>query len=404
MEKDLVLFTTHFPFQGGETFLYHEFPFLCNKFRKVTIVPMETPKGNPQIEIPGNVEIYNFNTRAQKPLKPIAIKYGWLILKWYLKEFIYSPHRFKYITQFKWNLHRLLGIAMWADECPEEWNRPDVTLYTYWFNEWTSALALLKEKGWKSTLVTRAHGYDFDEAQQARGYHPFRYTEINSVNQIYQISEFGLKYMKRQFGNRAHTSLAYLGVNVQSSIAPINQSDVMIFVSCSNFVPLKRLHLIAEILKHLDQPFRWIHFGSGTGMEDVVARCKQILPQEKMDFRGWTANNKLMEFYQQNGVDLFLNTSILEGLPVSLMEAMSFGIPMLGCNICGVPEIVNEETGILMEPEFDPQKAAEIIAQKMKSSFRNPEYRKNIQNQFSNKFRADINFMKFAETLSNQTN
>lgn len=38
-----------------------------------------------------------------------------------------------------------------------------------------------------------------------------------------------------------------------------------------------------------------------------------------------------------------------EGIPVSIMEAMSFGIPVIARNVGGMSEIVNEENGLLLE-------------------------------------------------------
>ena len=53
-------------------------------------------------------------------------------------------------------------------------------------------------------------------------------------------------------------------------------------------------------------------------------------------------------------VDLFLNVSEYEGVPVSVMEAQSFGIPVIATAVGGTPEIVNEENGFLL-PENPSQ-------------------------------------------------
>ena len=45
--------------------------------------------------------------------------------------------------------------------------------------------------------------------------------------------------------------------------------------------------------------------------------------------KGWVPNKKVIEFYRTNPVNLFLNFSFQEGIPVSIMEAISFGIPIL---------------------------------------------------------------------------
>ena len=81
----------------------------------------------------------------------------------------------------------------------------------------------------------------------------------------------------------------------------------------------------------------------------------------KINFLGKLEKEKVMNFYLTNHVDLFLNTSISEGIPVSIMEAISFGIPILATNVGGTKEIVNNTTGFLIDAEFKPENIAEII-------------------------------------------
>jgi len=46
-------------------------------------------------------------------------------------------------------------------------------------------------------------------------------------------------------------------------------------------------------------------------------------------------HNDVLNYYASNPVDVFINTSSSEGLPVSIMEAMSFGIPVIATNVGG---------------------------------------------------------------------
>jgi glycosyltransferase involved in cell wall biosynthesis len=55
-------------------------------------------------------------------------------------------------------------------------------------------------------------------------------------------------------------------------------------------------------------------------------------------------------------------SGVMDGIPVSLMEAMSLGIPVVSCPVSGIPElVVNEETGLLVPPD-DERMLAEAIA------------------------------------------
>jgi colanic acid/amylovoran biosynthesis glycosyltransferase len=55
-------------------------------------------------------------------------------------------------------------------------------------------------------------------------------------------------------------------------------------------------------------------------------------------------------------------SGVMDGIPVSLMEAMTLGIPVISCPVSGIPElVVNEETGLLVPPG-DEQRLAGAIA------------------------------------------
>jgi len=69
----------------------------------------------------------------------------------------------------------------------------------------------------------------------------------------------------------------------------------------------------------------------------------------KINLPGEVENNKIHEYYSSEKVDLFFNFSTTEGLPVSMMEAQAYGIPILAPDIGGISEIVNEQTGFLVD-------------------------------------------------------
>jgi len=59
--------------------------------------------------------------------------------------------------------------------------------------------------------------------------------------------------------------------------------------------------------------------------------------------------------------DLFVSSSVREGLPITLLEAMAASLPIVATDIPGVRELVSDEVGRLVPPE-DPQILAEAIA------------------------------------------
>jgi glycosyltransferase involved in cell wall biosynthesis len=397
MDKVVYLFTDKFPFKGGEPFLETEIHYLSEAFDKVIIYP-STGHGTEILSIPPNVEIREFKLNHPVYLRNLFLKHWMVFFKWFVLEFIKSPHRIKYITEFNWNFKRLAGLVNNAVLMKKEFYEPPPLLYSYWFNDWASILTIAKQIGMKGELVCRTHGFDFDEQQQGRGYHPFRYVELPFFKKVLQVSQYGQNYIQKRFPNSCNIQVSKLGV-IEKGNNPTSNNKVYQIVSCSNFVPLKRVQLIVEILSNFNIPFHWTHFGNGEGMVEVMNKALGILKEDTFTFKGYVANSELMQWYEYNHVDLFVNVSSLEGLPVSLMEAISFGIPVLGCRICGVPEIVNKQTGVLLDLDFEPAQAAIKIEEFLELNSRDENFRNGVKEFWKQNFDADKNYGDFVEVL-----
>lgn len=123
-------------------------------------------------------------------------------------------------------------------------------------------------------------------------------------------------------------------------------------VSCSNIIPVKRCNKIVDILSCLDGfQIQWFHFGDGEEREKLIQYTQNKL-SDNVSFHidGAIPNSELMDFYKNTQVDLFINVSDSEGIPVSMMEALSFGIPVIATNVGGTSEIITDGVnGFLIE-------------------------------------------------------
>jgi glycosyltransferase involved in cell wall biosynthesis len=94
-----------------------------------------------------------------------------------------------------------------------------------------------------------------------------------------------------------------------------------------------------------------------------------------------------------------MNVSELEGIPVSIMEAISFGIPVTGCRICGVPEIVTSQTGLLLEKDFDVDEVAHQVKEfLLKNADETATFRKGVREFWNVNFNAKENYLRFIES------
>ena len=82
----------------------------------------------------------------------------------------------------------------------------------------------------------------------------------------------------------------------------------------------------------------------------------------------------------------------MDGIPVVLMEAMNFGIPVISTRLSGIPELViHQETGLLCDPEH-PDQLADALVELSKSDILKQSLsaaaKQHIVNEFDQKINA----------------
>ena len=238
-------------------------------------------------------------------------------------------------------------------------------VYTYWATEAAVAACQLKKKYPKLRVVTRFHGHDLYRERKGSGWQPFRKWIGDFADRLIFACQAGRDYFVKNWGFEQKTRLHYLGCS-ESTECPHGESTTLRVVSCSNLIPLKRVDLLIRGLALLppDVSVRWDHFGDGEAAETLKQLATRVLPENvNWNFHGHVANHLLRQRFYQLDPDVFVTTSSTEGgVPVSIQEALSVGIPAIGTAVGGVPEaVVPGKTGFLLPPTPSAQEVADAL-------------------------------------------
>lgn len=88
--------------------------------------------------------------------------------------------------------------------------------------------------------------------------------------------------------------------------------------------------------------------GDGS-FERTQAYCRRLGLQDRVEFAGSIAKANVPRHLDQ--ADVFLNTSRIDNAPVSVIEAMAGGLPIVSSNAGGVPDLLtHERDGLLFDP------------------------------------------------------
>lgn len=399
----LFLFTDSFPYGNGETFLESELPFLSNAFDGIILIPLY--KQGEIRDVSGNATVWKpmlkFNPKNRRKLLLSGIfnfsPIGFACKEFFKKRVYRSKNRL-------WNFFTSLLTfrALFADRetksrLKKEIGRDD-KIYFYWADK--SALLIPEiKKHFPNVVFVRFHGSDlYEEAKN--GYIPFREYVFPHIDRFIPVSNNGKEYLLKNYSRFIQQNNVYVGrLGVfNHGLNPVDASETRFhLLSCSNIIPLKRVNLIVEILKMIEIPVKWTHIGSGISEEAVKQESLSLPPHVEAVFLGLLPNKEVITFYRQQHVDLFINTSQSEGVPVSIMEALSFGIPVMATNVGGTSEIVDSEAGMLLDVDFAPAEAAAAIQTFARIDLAG--LRKNARNRWEEQCNAEKNYTEFSEFL-----
>jgi len=227
--------------------------------------------------------------------------------------------------------------------------------YSYWLAEWALILGLLAKRfPDSSTLISRAHGFDLYDHRDDLSLRVNKSFILHKIDHVYTVSDQGANYLKSNYKRYRHKiSRSYLGTILEDKQVPASEPSEFTIATCARLVPLKRIHLLIEALSHIKEPVRWVHHGGGELEEELILLSKSLPKNINVVWKGDVSNKNIHNFYASETVDVFILLSSTEGLPMSIMEAQSYGIPTVATNVGGVAEIVNDKTGYLLDRDFE---------------------------------------------------
>jgi glycosyltransferase involved in cell wall biosynthesis len=415
-QKTLILLANHFPFGTGEAFLENEIDYLTAAFKRVIVITKDvtsTALRKPEAAF----QYYRMNPKSSVREKLFAlVLYGvgaFQVLRMIRAEIGNVQKAGKTFSvemagMMMHDLTKALITKHHINKVIKKYNVDgELIVYSYWLNAAALAATLVTAPSLTIKCISRAHGGDVYDARHRFGYIPFRKHLLENLHKVYAISEDGRRHLLHKTGVAKGNKVKVSRLGTPRPPAQVIQSSSagqFIVASCSFLVPVKRIHLMIEglsAMNHLN--IRWIHIGDGPLRDELVEKAGRYLSGKRnvtYEFRGNMSNPELLRFYSENFIHAFLNTSLSEGVPVTIMEAQSFGIPVVAPHVGGVPEIVSDNNGRLLSATPDAAEVASVLGALL--TLPQDAYQTLRRNAFANwkeKYSAEKNFPTFVDEI-----
>lgn len=279
-----------------------------------------------------------------------------------------------------------------------------ITFYSYWLDAKALSMIELSQYYDNSIAISRAHRIDLYDYATKNKYQVYRKRLAKYLDRIFFISQDGLDYFKNHYFDYNNLELSRLGTRDVATASRISHkiNKQLIIVSCSGLSPVKRIHLIIEALEKVnDIPIIWYHLGDGILKNTLMQQAEKLGQNIKVEFLGNKSNEEVLKFYSENDLSVFINVSDSEGLPVSIMEAISFGLPIIATNVGGTNEIVkNEYNGYLLHKDFKETELIQAIYQLMQlTDIEYQNYCSNSRKLWEKDFNSSVNYSQFIDRI-----
>lgn len=245
-------------------------------------------------------------------------------------------------------------------------NEP-IIYYSFWYTYFCYSMVREGHRYPNVKIITRTHGHDLYHERVPGGRQPFKHQMEKRLERIVFACEYGKRYygdkVKDAYIDSDKLKVCKLGTDPARRGMPIGDGGEWQLVSCSNAIPLKRIELIIDGLAQItEHNIHWTHIGDGSDLMRLQEYAGHRLGEKKnirYTFAGYVRNVTL--FYEQHQVDCFITTSSTEGgCPVSIQEAMSYGIPVIGTAVGGITEMI-ADNGILLSKDPQGEEVAKAI-------------------------------------------
>lgn len=355
----IIYITTSLPNGSGEAFIIPEVKELISNGNEVIIVPMN-PKGS---VVHSSLNPFFSSTKVTK-----VITVGILLSS--LVVFINNPKEVirQLLQVFKSRNPKILlknlmvfPKSLWLSQFAEKWGADHI--HSHWSST-TSTLAMITGNVSDISWSFTAHRWDIVENNLFK-------QKSNSAKFVRFISKSGYKIAANYNIDSlaAKSKIIHMGIEIPQ----INNNTVSLtslddtekgcdikLICPANLIPVKGHEYLINAIKRLgDKGYKvkLLIAGEGYLKDSLKLLIKDLNILDSISFLGQLSHENLLNLYKNKQVDAMilpsvdLGNGVHEGIPVSLMEAMGYGVPVISTTTGGIPELIKNEAGILVPPE-----------------------------------------------------
>lgn len=395
--KKLLIISSNFPFGIGEEFLETEIHGLLSQGFKVFVCPLRKMGQIRKSKILDHIEIISLNYWRMNFFD---------LIKYFSKvAFFGRRDAWGSIPELMLRLSKESIAAGLSRQLAQHLiENPVSHIHAYWASS-TSTLAMQTSKILNIPWSFSAHSGDI--------YDGLNLVEKASTSQKIRFSSsIGSDIYQKKVDVPLNYSVIRHGTSINSEYTslPRVKMPALRIVCVANLIEIKGHRFLFEslaILKAIGTSVKLFLVGQGPLENELRELQDDLELNAEIIFMGYLPQARLFELYANNAFDLMVLPSGTapsgqqEGTPVSLIEAASYGIPLISTNTGAISDLIPANSGGLV-----PEGNAQVLAQRIQefALMNDDEYQsrcKMFQSIAKSKFDASITSVEFATFFLN---
>lgn len=209
-----------------------------------------------------------------------------------------------------------------------------------------STLFLKIAKMFNKKVVMHIHGGGF--ADYYKGHNNFVTKNLKRCDKIITLSQNWVDF----YASIGFQSSCVENVISEPILRKTQHDDVLHMLYLGLIIERKGIYDLLDVLSKNKAEFGgklMLHIGGNGEVEKLNKIIAEKELQDVVTFEGWVDNEKKVELL--NLCDVFILPSYVEGLPLSILEAMAYNMAIVSTRVGGIPSLVKDKiNGFLFEP------------------------------------------------------
>ncbi len=226
---------------------------------------------------------------------------------------------------------------------------------------------------------------------------------------LFTISKFNKKYLERYISvkDTRRINVTYLGIDIHKlpKRESTNKNYFSVYCVASGLVEKKGvLYLIkaCEILRQKGFPFKCFIVGSDLDGKILARLRSEVIElglEERIELPGILPSKEVLKEIAK--CDVFVLPCIqakngdMDGIPVSLIEAMGIGVPVVSTKVSGIPELITDKKNGFLVMQKNPSAIAEAVI----NICNNPVDSKKMENAARETVKEKFSVKKYVDSL-----